>query len=225
MAFIEASKTGSGGSGDGVPVGALMTFSGEELPEGYEPAETEEQISIQQLNDNLSGFKFYPTGTGIVGLIADDSPYTNADGNYILAKSTTGQAMIDGVTYKSINSTEDTRGEVGADTATPFSGGKTNYTLIENGGNYLPYGAVWTRITRFKERKNYLVGMKIIAGSSGIASFEIKNGNVQLKHSTSSYINDSNYLSLRVNGDYIEARNCTNSGSGILNYVIWEINA
>lgn len=54
MAFIEASKTGSGGSGDGVPVGALMTFSGEELPEGYEPAETEEQISIQQLNDNLA---------------------------------------------------------------------------------------------------------------------------------------------------------------------------
>lgn len=58
MAFIEASKTGSGGSGDGVPVGALMTFSGEELPEGYEPAETEEQISIQQLNDNLNGIQF-----------------------------------------------------------------------------------------------------------------------------------------------------------------------
>lgn len=56
MAFIEASKTGSGGSGDGVPVGALMTFSGEELPEGYEPAETEEQISIQQLNDNLTWY-------------------------------------------------------------------------------------------------------------------------------------------------------------------------
>ena len=56
MAFIEASKTGSKGGGDGVPVGALMTFSGEELPEGYEPAETEEQISIQQLNDNLTQY-------------------------------------------------------------------------------------------------------------------------------------------------------------------------
>ena len=122
MAFIEASKTGSKGGGDGVPVGALMTFSGEELPEGYEPAETEEQISIQQLNDNLSGFKFYPTGTGIVGLIADDSAYTDANGKYVIwGTATANQLVADNPnTYKSVPSEEETHGEVGADTCSPF---------------------------------------------------------------------------------------------------------
>lgn len=81
------------------------------------------ETDIGEINDNLSGFKYYPIGTAIVGLVADGTPYTDANGNYILAQSTTGQSMIDGVTYKSINSTEDTRGEVGADTATPFRSG------------------------------------------------------------------------------------------------------
>lgn len=78
---------------------------------------------LGEITDNLNGFKFYPAGTAIVGLVSDDSPYTDADGNYILADSTTGQSMIDGVTYKSINSTIDARGKVGADSATPFKSG------------------------------------------------------------------------------------------------------
>lgn len=78
---------------------------------------------VDEINNNLSGFKFYPTGTAIVGLVADDSPYEDADGNYILADSATGRGLIDGVTYKSINSTEDTRGKEGADTASPFKSG------------------------------------------------------------------------------------------------------
>lgn len=78
---------------------------------------------LGDVNSNLNGFKFYPAGTAIVGLVSDDSPYTDANGNYILAASTTGQSMIDGVTYKSIDSIIDARGKVGADTATPFKSG------------------------------------------------------------------------------------------------------
>ena len=78
---------------------------------------------LGDVNSNLNGFKFYPAGTAIVGLVSDDSPYTDTDGNYILAASTTGQSMIDDVTYKSINSTVDCRGKVGADTLTPFKSG------------------------------------------------------------------------------------------------------
>jgi hypothetical protein len=75
----------------------------------------------KQLNDNLSGFKFYPIGTNLVALVADDSFYTDANDKYVLADSATGQALIDGVTYKALASTEDCRGEAGADTAIPFS--------------------------------------------------------------------------------------------------------
>jgi hypothetical protein len=82
------------------------------------------------VEDALNGFKFYPTGTSIVGLVSDNSPYTDANGNYVLANSTTGQSMIDDVTYKSIASTEDTRGMVGADSATPFKSGGDGATLV-----------------------------------------------------------------------------------------------
>lgn len=84
---------------------------------------------IDNINDDLNGFCFYPVGTAIVGLVSDDSPYTDANGNYILAASTTGQSMIDDVTYKSINSTVDARGKVGADSATPFKSG--GVTLVD----------------------------------------------------------------------------------------------
>lgn len=113
-------------SNSGMPVGTIATFDGTTLPSGFEPYQTEEQRAIAQINDNLSGFKFYPSGTAIVGLVADDSPYEDADGNYILADSATGRGLIDGVTYKSINSTEDTRGKVGEDIAVKFGGVNMN---------------------------------------------------------------------------------------------------
>jgi hypothetical protein len=81
---------------------------------------TDVQGAVDEINDNLSGFKYYPIGTAIVGLVADDSAYTDANGNYILADSATGRGLIDNITYKSISSTEKTYGEVGADTCSPF---------------------------------------------------------------------------------------------------------
>ena len=87
---------------------------------------------LGDITDNLNGFKYYPAGTAIVGLVSDDTPYTDANGNYILADSTTGQSMIDDVTYKSINSTVDARGRVGADSATPFKSGGGSTLITEN---------------------------------------------------------------------------------------------
>ena len=172
MAFIEASKTGSGGSGDGVPVGALVTFKGNQLPEGYEPDETEEQVSIQQLTDNLSGFKFYPTGTQLVALVADDSFYKDANDKYVLANSTTGQTLIDNVTYKALASTEETHGEVGADSASPFSnsGIKESMTFF-----YLPIGNQYFKVVEI-HNSNQLIGSTLVSMQTSSGSDMAANG-------------------------------------------------
>lgn len=78
---------------------------------------------VTTLEGDLSGFKFYPTGTGIVGLISDDSAYTDEDGNYVVWGTPTAEQLVEDNpnTYKSVPSTEDLRGKVGADTGVPFS--------------------------------------------------------------------------------------------------------
>lgn len=80
-------------------------------------------VEVNGISGNLNGFKFYPTGTGIVGLISDDSAYTDEDGNYVIWGTATANQLVEDNpnTYKSVPSTEDCRGKVGADTATPFS--------------------------------------------------------------------------------------------------------
>ena len=82
--------------------------------------------NLQEINDNLSGFKFYPTGTGIVGLISDDSAYTDEDGNYVVWGTATANQLVEDNpnTYKAVASEYDTRGRVGEDTAKMFGGGK-----------------------------------------------------------------------------------------------------
>lgn len=99
----------------------------------------------KELTDNLSGFKFYPTGTGIVGLISDDSAYTDTDGNYVVWGTATANQLVEDNpnTYKSVPSEEDTRGKEGEDTAMSFGGGsKTSnpirygiYSKTTNGGS------------------------------------------------------------------------------------------
>lgn len=79
------------------------------------------ESDIGEINDNLNGFTFYPAGeVDLVASVSDDSYYTDANGKYVLADSTTGQSLIDDVTYKSLASIEDLRGKVGADTVSPF---------------------------------------------------------------------------------------------------------
>ena len=101
---------------------SLDTVSGKQL--------TDEAniLALQGSVAALNGFTFYPAGeVNLVAFVADDSFYKDADDKYVLANSTTGQALIDGVTYKALASTEDTRGEVGADTCSPFKGKINTY--------------------------------------------------------------------------------------------------
>lgn len=90
---------------------------------------TDVQDAVDEINDNLSGFKFYPTGTQIVGLIADDSAYTDEDGNYVVWGTATAEQLVEDNpnTYKSVPSTEECHGEVGADTCSPFKGKINTY--------------------------------------------------------------------------------------------------
>lgn len=91
---------------------------------------TDVQDAVDEINDNLNGFKYYPSGTQLVALVADDSFYTDANGKYVLADSPTGESLIDDITYKSLASNEDLRGEVGADTVSPFNSGGVKETAI-----------------------------------------------------------------------------------------------
>lgn len=83
---------------------------------------TTAESDIDDLQANVNGFRYFPAGTDIVGLL-DDSPYKDANDLYVLADSTTGAALLaDTSTYKRIDSTEDLHGKVGADTCSPFKG-------------------------------------------------------------------------------------------------------
>ena len=78
--------------------------------------------AVDTINDNLSGFKFYPTGTQLVAYIEGHGWY-NTDGKYVVWGTATAQALVQANpnTFYGRQSEEDCRGEVGADTATPFS--------------------------------------------------------------------------------------------------------
>ena len=80
------------------------------------------ESDIDDLQSNVNGFRYFPAGTDIVGLL-NDSPYKDTNGLYVLADSTTGATLLaDTSTYKRIDSTEDLHGKVGADTCSPFKG-------------------------------------------------------------------------------------------------------
>lgn len=82
------------------------------------------ESDIDDLQANVNGFRYFPAGTKLVGLVADDSIYTDENGLYVLADSTTGATLLaDSTTYKQVDSVEDTHGKVGADTCSPFNGG------------------------------------------------------------------------------------------------------
>lgn len=82
------------------------------------------ESDIDDLQANVNGFRYFPAGTKLVGLVADDSIYTDENDLYVLADSTTGATLLaDSTTYKQVDSVEDTHGKVGADTCSPFKGG------------------------------------------------------------------------------------------------------
>lgn len=79
------------------------------------------EAELDEINDNLNGFKFYPTGTQLVAYIEGHGWY-NTDGKYVIWGTATANALVEASpnTYYGRPSEEDLRGEVGADTATPF---------------------------------------------------------------------------------------------------------
>ena len=162
---------------------------------------TEDEIVT--INSNLAGFKFYPAGTGIVGLIADDSPYKDANDKYVIWGTATAEQLVEDNpnTYKSVPSTEDTRGEVGADTATPFkvkytesnprinitgstsnnNGGANNNGSFSCSVNLLPTDkkVKYTCNTPWGETSKYLDGVRTYIGSGN------KSETIDLSNNTS----------------------------------------
>lgn len=114
---------------------------------------------VTAIEGDLNGFKFYSAGTEIVGLISDDSAYTDEDGNYVVWGTPTAEQLVEDNPniYKSVPSEEDTRGKVGADTATPFKSGvnpdifpnSVTISCSAHGTEYLTNSASVTNLPTF----------------------------------------------------------------------------
>ena len=57
---------------DGVPVGAVVTFDGSQLPSGFEPYTTAEQSAIAQINDNLTVQNYTATSATTLATTIDE---------------------------------------------------------------------------------------------------------------------------------------------------------
>lgn len=82
--------------------------------------------------NGLNNYTFNPSGSiDLVALIADDSYHLNEDNKYVLADSTTGQALInsDPSTYKALASNTDLYGIEGEDTVSGFEPSCTPITV------------------------------------------------------------------------------------------------
>lgn len=176
---------------------------------------------LGDVTDNLNGFCFYPAGTAIVGLVADDSPYTDANGNYILAASTTGQGMIDDVTYKSINSTIDARGKVGADTATPFKtggGSDEDPTLLWTNDSPTTAFAAQTVSLDLSPYKTIGIQYRSAISASGQTTFAFypMDANIQISSTLSGYPDVISAGYGQTTSMKSTARNLTISSTGIV---------
>lgn len=100
--------------------------------------------------NGLNNYNFHPSGSiDLVAYIADDTYYLNNDSKYVLADSTTGQALItsDPTTYKALASNTDLYGIEGADTVSGFEPTMTPVTI---GGHIL---------RTIDDKLNYLCGI------------------------------------------------------------------
>ena len=107
---------------------------------------------VNTLDANLDGFKFYPTGTDIVGLIADDSAYIDENGNYVIWGTQTAEQLVEDNpnTYKSVPSAEETHGKVGADTCVPFKSGGNGVVCFVYTGGYYEYELILNNKTQYR---------------------------------------------------------------------------
>ena len=82
---------------------------------------------------SLNGFSFYKNPK-VVYLVADNTPYKNSDGEYVLADSTTGISLLaDTATYTSANLGLACYSSGGADSVTPFKKGTATADKVLSG--------------------------------------------------------------------------------------------
>lgn len=147
--------------------------------------------AIADINDNLSGFKFYPTGTQLVAYIEGHGWY-NADGKYVIWGTATANALVEASpnTYYGRQSEEDLRGEVGADTGVPFkSGGNLkdygfgNSTSNQNKNITLASAKVGDIITAFGSIYSYGYSGGAISCTNAelLEEFEVSNAGITYK--------------------------------------------
>lgn len=120
---------------------------------------TDVQGAVDEINDNLNGFKFYPTGTELVAYIEGHGWYKDADGNYVIWGTATANALVEASpnTYYGRQSEEDLRGKAGADTATPF---KSDLTITVTAQGAIWNGTTGETITKTVDKgKSYLLIM------------------------------------------------------------------
>ena len=130
---------------------------------------------------NLNVFSFYHDPE-VVYIIADNKPYENEDGKYILSDSETGLTLIeDGETYLSDIVEGDFFRIEGTDSVTPFSGG---------GSGNLPNPLEVTMTQAISQSINYPFGTGSMTANSSIsidASVFSEMGYTTLTYGTKSY--------------------------------------
>lgn len=86
---------------DGVPVGAVVTFDGSQLPSGFEPYTTAEQSAIAQINDNLTALetriaKVTVSDSTRISLTPNTEYVTLADGYFRIVCTQGTTTYVDG---------------------------------------------------------------------------------------------------------------------------------
>lgn len=188
------------------------------------------ESDIDDLQANINGFRYFPAGTDIVGLL-DDSPYKDANGLYVLADSTTGATLLaDTSTYKRIDSTEDLHGKVGADTCSPFNkggesgggGDVSSFTLFDTNNKTvininndtrlsysIVYGDGWSQQDKFTYDGVNMWSPTTVPSyvdrtvRNEIALHNNSDNNIYVKLAyKTNTSNNKNFIELYLNGDY-----------------------
>ena len=158
---------------------------------GYQPSDedwsvdnvqealTELKTDVNTITNKVEGIeRVYKAGeVELVALVSDDSFYIDSNGNYVLSNSDTGRTLLaDTNTYKSIASTEDCIGEVGADTTTSFSSMLSKACFVSSG---------WTGAAQ--DAFLFADDGSVTSMKMGQASLEDNNLKVEMINSSSNY--------------------------------------
>lgn len=113
-----------------LPMKPDMLQTIEELEANTGEGSTVDATIVKEIHNNMGGFAFYNNPT-VVFVIADNVAYTDESGAYVLSDSDTGaQLLADTDTYCSAVLEGNYYSIGGADTVSPFKGGKAAATTV-----------------------------------------------------------------------------------------------